>query len=163
MAQMNYFWFVLIFLCIIAACQNNSGEQTGSSELQEMISSTQLMKIPIQEKAQADSLINSGIDVIVVEDTYVVARLIQEDQERIQMMNLKPELIEEIELVQRLVKIAIREKTDVAELIKLGIDVWDVKSDTVTAQVFDKHIRQAESKGYTVVIVARNVLDTVKK
>lgn len=163
---------MLKFSCIIIiagglcfmACQNSSGElsETAGSQKQET-EGPQLQKVAIENTAQADSLINMGLDVIVVEETYVVVRVAPAEAEKISSMNLKSQTVQESELVQRLVKIAISKKEDVQVLIELGMDVWEVQADTVTAQVFDKHIRQAESKGYTVKVVAKNVLDTVKK
>lgn len=163
MAQKIQFLFVLIMLFAMA-CQSRTGEQqTESAMLQETKSDLpQIKKIPIANKAEADSLIKLGIDIIVVEDSYVAARMSQSEVAIIRSANFKTEPILEKELIQRLVKIPIEDKSKVTELTNLGMDVWEVKEDTVIAQVFDKHIREAEAKGFSVEIVARNVLDIVK-
>ncbi|MFQ5642003.1 MAG: hypothetical protein ACE5IR_28860, partial [bacterium] len=101
--------------------------------------------------------------VIVVEENYVVARLDEEGETKVQALNLPTVDIVESDLVQRLTKIIIKSGGDTSDLADIGIDIWEVKGDTVIAQVFDKHIRQIKEKGYSIEIVERNVLDTVKK
>lgn len=163
MSQKNYFLYLLI-IGLIIACQSSTGEQAESRISQEIKSTmTQIKKIPINNKAEADSLIKLGIDVIVVEDNYVAARIQQGDLAKIQTTNYKTEPIREEELIQRLVKIPVEDNSKVTTLANLGMDIWEVKKDTVIAQVFDKQIREAEVKGFTVEIIARNVLDLVKK
>jgi hypothetical protein len=163
MSQKISFLFLFIMWFTIA-CQSSTGEQGKSGSSQQLQSDVpQMRKIPISAKAEADSLIQLGIDVIVVEDAYVVARLNQSDVAKIQSANLKTEPIQETDLIQRLVKIPVNDRSKVSELADLGMDIWEVKEDTVIAQVFDKHIREAEAKGFKVEIVARNVLDVVKK
>lgn len=163
MSHKTCFLYLLIMLFAIA-CQSRTGEQTKSGESQEaQTAMPQIKKIPINNRSEADSLIKLGIDVIVVEDTYVAARINQSDVAQIQALNFTTEPIQEKDLIQRLVKIPVEDKSSVNELVNLGMDIWEVKKDTVTAQVFDKHIRQAEAKGFKVEIVATNVLDIVKK
>ncbi|MFQ5769737.1 MAG: hypothetical protein ACE5HX_04320 [bacterium] len=159
--------FLLVLLlapAFLAGCQENSKKQIGEKPSQAMkYDKPQIRKIPIQNKAQVDSLLRLGIDIIVVEDSYVAARIMPDDSSKIKTASLKTEPIQEQELIQRLVRIPIKEKSQVSELANLGMDIWEAKEDTVVAQVFDNQIRDAEAKGFTVVIVARNVLDTVKK
>jgi len=160
MSIVSYLIVVLLF-ALSLGCQNNSGEQSGS-EMAVQYHGPQLKKISIQTKEQADNLIEAGFDVIVVEDDYVVVRLEAANEEQVLSMNLQIEPIQESDLVQRLVKIVIQDRLDSTALLEMGVDIWQVKGDTVVAQVFDKHIRLAQEKGYTVEIVERNVLDTVK-
>ena len=122
----------------------------------------QLKKIIIHGKEQADTLIEAGLDVIVVENNYVVVRLDEANEGKVRAMNLQTEPIQESDLVQRLVKIVIQDRLDTTTLLEMGVDIWEVKGDTVVAQVFDKHIRLAEEQGYRIEIVERNVLNTVK-
>ena len=160
MSIVSYLSVFLLFAFSLG-CQNNSGEQSGS-EMAVQSDGPQLKKITIQSKQQADSLLAAGIDVIVVEDDYVVARLDEANEEQVQSMHLQTKPIEESDLVQRLVKIVIKDRLDSTALLEMGVDIWEIKGDTVIAQVFDKHIRLAQEKGYPVEIVERNVLDTVK-
>jgi hypothetical protein len=157
----------LLFLLIIAGitgCQENSKKQIGEKPSQEMkYDKPQIRKIPIRSRTQVDSLIQLGLELIVIEDTYVAARIVPEDSAKIKAASLKTEPIQEQELIQRLVRIPIKDKSQVSELADLGMDIWEVKQDTVVAQVFDNQIRDAEAKGFSVEIVAKNVLDVVKK
>ena len=157
-----YYFVVFLFFAFGVGCQNGSGSKSESESAAMQSEIPQLKKISIQSNEQAASLINAGFDVIVVEEDYVVVRLDATNEEQVQAMNLQTEPIKESDLVQRLVKIAIKDRLDSTALLEIGIDIWEVKGDTVTAQVFDKHIRLAKEKGYSVEIVERNVLDTVK-
>jgi hypothetical protein len=56
-----------------------------------------------------------------------------------------------------------KENSDLAELSSVGIDIWEVKGDTILAQAYDKYIRQIKAKGYTVEIVESNIQNLVKK
>lgn len=152
---------LFVLICFCPACQKSPEPEIGTAQ-ESGLPMPQIKKIPIKQRAEADSLIKLGIDVIVIEDNYVAARLTQADVLTVQTLNLNTEPIQEEELVQRLARIVIQAREDVHELAALGIDIWEVKADTVIAQVYDKHILQAESKGYVVEIIARNVLDLVK-
>ena len=157
-----YLLIPLIFLTALG-CQDQS-EQAPQTVSQEFFNSgLQLVKIPIKDPAVADSLINSGMDVVVVEENYVIARLSSQDAVKVQTMSLKMETFREEELVQRLVKVVMKQKSDLQELSNTGIDIWEVKGDTVLAQAFDKYIRQIQEKGYPVEIVEKNVLNVVEK
>ena len=123
----------------------------------------QIRKIPISDRTLADSLRRAGLDVLVVEDDYVVVRLQPTEMQRVQQMNLPIEPLSEQELVQRLVKIPVTGKADVDKLVNLGLDVWEVRGDTVVAQVFDKHIFEAEKLGFRVQIVERDVRNLAKR
>ncbi len=154
--------FFLLFFTLLVGCRGGGGEQSATTPQLES-TMPQIKKIAITNKAEADSLINLGVEVIVVEDTYVAARVDSQATAKIQSLNLKLEPIKEAELVQRLVQITAVDTAGRQELADLGIDIWEVRQDTVIAQVFDKHIRQAEARGYRIEILERNVLNTVKK
>lgn len=70
---------VLMLFSLNVGCQNGSGERTGS-QVALPSDKPQLKKIRLQNESQADSLINLGLDVIVVEENYVVARLDEEGE-----------------------------------------------------------------------------------
>jgi arginyl-tRNA synthetase len=103
------------------------------------------------------------MDVVVVEEDYIIARLSGQDAVRVQKMSLKMETFKEEELVQRLIKVVMKKKSDLQELSNTGIDIWEVKEDTVLAQAYDKYIRQIQEKGYAVEIVEKNILNVVKE
>jgi arginyl-tRNA synthetase len=157
-----YLLIPLIFLAGFG-CQDQS-EQTAQTVSKEFFNSgPQLVKIPIKDSAVSDSLISYGMDVVVVEEDYIIARLSGQDAVRVQKMSLKMETFKEEELVQRLIKVVMKKKSDLQELSNTGIDIWEVKEDTVLAQAYDKYIRQIQEKGYAVEIVEKNILNVVKE
>ncbi|MFQ5709706.1 MAG: hypothetical protein ACE5HO_19810 [bacterium] len=155
---------IVLSTCLVAGCKSNEQGKAKSSVPQQVgTNMPQLKKIPIQDKAQADSLLQQGFELIVVEDDYVIARLKPNQVSALGAAHVKIEPVEEADLVQRLVKIPVADDSTASKLANLGMDIWEVEKDTVVAQAFDKQIREAEAKGFAVKIVARNVLDTVKK
>lgn len=150
--------FIFFVLIMLWSCQGAGEKQTSQAE-----KLPHLEKIPITSKAQADSLIQAGVDVIVVEDHYVIARINPADLSILAKQDLKMEPFKEDELVQRLVNIPVTDKSQVTELAGLGMDIWQVRADTVVAQVFDSQIRAARAKGFQVTVVEQNVMNTVKK
>jgi hypothetical protein len=149
-----------MMLIFFVACQSGTGQQTSQTTA---ASGPQVVKIPITSAAQIDSLRNRGIEILVAEEDYVAARLTPSEVITVQDLQLKTEPIKEIELVQRLVRVPDVEKEQLQQLVDLGIDVWEVNGDTLTAQVFDKHIWEIEKLGFTVEIVEHDVRDTAKK
>ena len=154
------FPMILVFLI---GCQGGSGKQGTTASQPSTASGPQIVKIPITRAAQVDSLRNSGIDILVVEDNYIAVRVAAGDEVKVQALQLKTEPIKETELVQRLVRIAGVDRTRIQELVDLGIDVWEVEGDAVTAQVYDKHIWEIEKLGFPVEILERNVQNAVNK
>ncbi|MFQ5638968.1 MAG: hypothetical protein ACE5IR_13370 [bacterium] len=152
----------MLSMCLLSACKQSPQTEAGA-EQNRLQSGPQIKKIAIQNRAQADSLINRGLDVIVIEDDYVAVRLDEDALNALGAMSLNAEPIQEQDLIQRLVKIAVSSKENVNDLIALGMDIWEVREDTVIAQVYDKHILQAESKGYAVEIIERNAQAAIEK
>jgi hypothetical protein len=159
--------FKLILVSLIGTiwlgCQGATEQAAQAVSQDYFASGPKLVKIPVQDATVADSLINLGMDVIVVESDYVIARIGGQQSATIQAMALQLNTFKEEELVQRLVNVVTRQKSDVNELAAFGIDIWEVKGDTVVAQVFDKHIRQMQESGYTVAVIERNVLNVVDR
>lgn len=153
--------FIPLVFVLGFGCQNHAEKAVQTVSLKSFESGPQLVKIPVKDSTVADSLINIGMDVVVVEKDYIIARLGNQDAVRAQTMSLKMETFKEEELVQRLIKI-VAKKSDLRELGDIGIDIWEVKDDTVVAQAFDKQIRQIQHKGYSVEIIENNVLNVVK-
>ncbi|RMF69786.1 MAG: hypothetical protein D6743_01320 [Calditrichaeota bacterium] len=143
---------------VLLACQGKPGEQPAQTA-----AGPSLQKIAIHDRAEADSLLKAGFDLLVIEDTYVVARVEPAEHTKIASMNLKATRAEESDLIQRLVKIPLDETHGVQPLVDLGMDVWQVKQDTVIAQAYDKYIREATEKGYQVLVVAKNVQEVAAK
>lgn len=117
----------------------------------EPFTTPRLVKISIADPAQADSLLQLGFEVIVEEPDYVIARVDSSEVQTLRALRLSWGAFESSDLVQLLVRIPVRDSSDVAELVNLGIDLWEVREDSVVAQVYDKHIREAQARGFVVV------------
>jgi arginyl-tRNA synthetase len=153
----------LLYLLFFFGCQSQT-EQTVQTVSQAYFNSgPQLVKISTTNTASADSLIKQGLDVIVIEEDYVIAKMSGSDVNTVQAMTLNMQTFKEEELVQRLIKIVMNNQSNLQDIGEIGIDIWEVKGDTVVAQAFDKYIRQLEAKGYTVEIVEKNVQNVLKK
>lgn len=153
----------LLFLLFFFGCQSQT-EQTVQTVSQAYFNSgPRLVKISITNAASADSLIMQGLDVIVIEKDYIIAKLSSSDVNTVQAMAFNMQTFKEDELVQRLIKIVMNEQGNLQDISETGIDIWEVKGDTVVAQAFDKYIRQLEAKGYSVEIVEKNVRNVLKK
>ena len=122
-----------------------------------------LVKIGLAKPADADSLLAQGMDLIVIEPDYVIARLNTQDAQQVSAMSMQMETFDEKELVQRLVKVVMNERADLAELGSTGIDIWEVRGDTVIAQAYDKYIRQIEQQGYRLEIIEKDIRNLVQK
>jgi len=158
-----YLIFLLLLFVIGFGCKSDSEQTAQITSLDFFKSGPQLVKIPITDAAVADSLIKLNIDVVVIEEDYVIARLGGLEASNVQSMSLKMETIKETELMQRLIKIIMKNEYDLRELSDTGIDIWEVKGDTITAQAYDKYIRQIQAKGYSVEIVEKDVQNIIKK
>jgi hypothetical protein len=151
---------LLLFLFLQGFACQNSGEPPPQAVSQAFFAAgPKLVKIAVKDTALVDSLISQGVDVIVIADDHVIARLDGQSAARVQTMALSMKSIKEQELVQRLIRVVMRQQSDLSELASTGIDIWEVRGDTVIAQAYDKYIRQIQSKGYSVEIIAKNVLD----
>lgn len=155
-------FFYLVFLLGLSACSQESRE-SGESEVSQETrwQQPQLRKIVIQNQSEVDSLRNLGLDVLVEEKDFVVVQMQPADTNAVQTANITTEPIRESDLVQRLVKIPIAQRDRVNELTSIGMDIWEVRQDTVVAQAYDKYIREARQKGFEVIVVAENVLNLV--
>lgn len=122
-----------------------------------------LRKINLTDNVDADSLSRLGLEVIVVEDNYVIARVGGEGIAAVQNLNLQSDIASETDLIQRLVEVIITKKEDISDLSNVGIDIWEVRGDTVLAQAFDKYIMEIENKGYSIKIVEKNIQNLTGK
>lgn len=159
----------ILFLCLcfligLSAC----GQESPESEKSEMSQETQwqqaqLRKIPIQNSSEVDSLLHLGLEVIVEEEQFVVVRMQPADTNVVRAANITTQPIQESDLIQRLVKIPVEQQERVNELTEIGMDIWEVRQDTVIAQAYDKYIWEARERGFEVIITAENVLDLVRE
>ena len=111
---------ILVILTVWLGCQRGPEQESETVSLQSFESGPRLVKIPVRDAAVADSLIKAGVDIIVVEPDYVIARLGSAQASRVQAMSLVMTTFREEELVQRLIRVVVGQRSAVSELSDLG-------------------------------------------
>jgi len=151
--------FCLPFLLLLSACQNSGQKETPQQSRD--LELPQLKRIDVSG-ADADSILATDLDVIVIEENYLVVRI---PSSEVSALNMKWPVrdAEESDFCQRLIDITGWQKEDLTSFAEMGLDIWEVKGDTVKAQAFDKYIRQLESEGFSVNIIEKNALKVVQK
>jgi len=152
--------YLFLALFLLAACEVPPQEKKQQTR---DLSKPQMMRIALQRPEQADSLIQAGVDVIVVEHDYVIARIPNDMRSNLSAAHLPATYAAESDLTQRLVRIAAHSKDDLTKFSELGLDIWESEGDTVLARAFDKQLRQLTELGFSVQIVARDALEFVRK
>jgi len=137
--------FYLLSACLIFAfCQSEQQSQQAQSQ--------GLQKVYYKNQDEIQNLRNAGAEIIVQEPDYVVIRT----DSMLQTQDLKSEPIQEADLVQRLVKIHLKDSTDLQTVVNSGVDLWEVKNDTAVVRAFDIYIEQLKQAGLSVEIIAKN-------
>ena len=137
--------YLLLLACLIFAfCQSEQQPQPAQT--------AGLQKVYYSNQAEIENLRNAGAEIIVQEPGYVVIKT----DEMLQTHGLKSEPIQEVDLVQRLVKIALKDSTDLQTVVNSGVDLWQVKNDTAVVRAFDIYIERLKAAGLSVEIIAKN-------
>lgn len=137
--------YLLLLACLIFAfCQSEQQPQQAQSQ--------GLQKIYYKSQDEIQNLRNAGAEIIVQEPDYVVIRT----DKMLQAHGLKSEPIQEVDLVQRLVKIQLKDSTDLQTIVNSGVDLWEVKNDTAVVRAFDIYIEQLKQAGLSVEVVAQD-------
>jgi len=137
-------YFLLLFCLIFAFCQSEQQPQQAQSQ--------GLQKIYYKSEEQVQQLRRAGAEIIVQEPDYVIVRT----DSMLQTQDLKSEAIQEADLIHRLVKIHLRDSTDLQKVVNSGVDLWEVKGDTAVARAFDIYIERLREAGLSVKIIAKN-------
>ena len=137
--------YLLLFACLIFAfCQSEQQPQQAQK--------AGLQKVYYNNQDEIQNLRNAGAEIIVQEPDYVVIRT----DKMLQAHGLKSEPIQEVDLVQRLVKIALKDSTDLQTVVNSGVDLWEVKNDTAVVRAFDIYIERLKEAGLSVEMIAKN-------
>ena len=123
----------------------------------------QFVKVAISTQKQRDSLRQSGLELIVDEVDYAIIKTSPAQISIFSDLKLQTFSPQETDFVQRLVNISIDSKETLQKIADMGVDIWEVKNDTVLAQVYDTHIKQLEASGMSVSILEENSKNVVKK
>lgn len=159
---MNIVLMILLSIFLIFGCQNRETKE--QQTLMENLKSgkAQLVKIDVSDSAQADSLREKGLEVVVVEPGYVIAKLTLGGSTVLKDMHLSMVPADESDLVQRLVRIAVQSNAQVQELADMGLDLWQVKEDSVIAAAYDKYLFELDERGFKFDVLKQNTMNQRK-
>ena len=136
---------LLLFACLIFAfCQSEQQPQQAQSQ--------GLQKVYYKNPDEIQNLRNAGAEIIVQEADYVVIKT----DKMVQTHGLKLETIQETDLVQRLVKIHVKDSTDRQTVVNSGVDLWELKDEIAIARAYDIYIDQLRNAGLIVEIIAND-------
>lgn len=136
--------FIFLACLIFIVCQSEQQPQQAQSQ--------RLQKVYYKNQDEIQNLRNAGAEIIVQQADYVVIKT----DKMLQTHGLKSEPIQETDLVQRLVKIIVKDSTDRRTVFNSGVDLWEMKNDTAIARAYDIYIEQLRKAGLTVEIIAND-------
>ena len=143
-----------LLLCVVfASCKPEPAQQPQQASAQG------LKKLRNVSDEQIRQLREAGAEIIVQEADYVVVRTDSVQQ----AFALNFESISESDLVQRLANIYLKDKSELQQIVDTGVDLWEVRGDTVVASVFDIHIDKLKNAGFTVEIIAQDAAKREEK
>ncbi len=155
---------VLLLLALaLLGCQLQKQESPMPITAESFHSGPQLVKIMLDGPDVMQNLEAQNIEIIVQEENYVIARLDMAVFGELQTMSLTIKKPEESDLVQRLIAVVISDKSQVTEVNNLGINIWEMRGDSVIAQAFDNQISDIETLGLPVTILENNIQNVVQK
>ncbi len=135
---------LLVACLILANCQSNQQPRQATGPT--------LQKVYYKNPEEIQRLRAAGAEVIVREPDYVVVRT----DKMLKSFGMQSQPIQESDLVQRLVKIILKDSSDLQTVVNSGVDLWQVIGDTVIARAYDIYIERLREAGFTVQIIARN-------
>jgi len=108
-----------------------------------------LRKISAADSQTVERIRQSGVKILVQQPDYLIVYSDSAQIGQMQAMAMEAKTATEQDLVQRLVRIHFTDKTQLQKIVDLGVDVWEVQSDSVTARVYDLHLEQLKQDGFT--------------
>lgn len=111
-----------------------------------------LRKIPATDAQTIKALTDAGAEIVVKQPDYLVIRI--DGMQSVLSIGTVP--LSEADLVQRLVKIQLKDSTSVQTIVDMGIDLWDVEGNEAFAQAYDLYIERLKADGYQVTILEEN-------
>ena len=133
---------MMVSIALIISCSQQVEQQSVGG----------LKKISYSSEEQLQALKDSGAEIIVQEPKYVVVRT----DEMLQALNVQSTNIKEIDLVQRLVFVHLKDSTSLQTVVNTGVDLWQVVEDTAIVRVFDLYINQMRDAGLDLKIIAQD-------
>jgi len=111
-----------------------------------------LKKISYSSNEQLQAIKDAGAEIIVQEPDYVIVRT----DNMLQALSVSSTPIQESDMVQRLVRIQLKDSTSLQTVVDTGVDLWQVVDDTVIARAFDLYINKLRAAGLKVEIMAQD-------
>jgi len=137
---------LFVMLCVVLALAACGRQQPATTSTASTASANRggLRKISPADQQTVERLRQSGVKILVQQPDYV---LIYSDSATIQTLAMDTQAASEKDVVQRLAKIYFADKAQLQQIVDLGVDVWDVQGDSVTARVYDLYLEQLKQKG----------------
>ncbi len=137
---------ILLSVCLIFAfCQSKQQPQQAQQ-------SQGLQKVYYNSESEIQKLREAGAEIIVQQPDYVIIKT----DKMLSAQTIESEPIKESDMIQRLVKIYVKDSTDLQTVVNSGIDLWEVKNDTAIARAYDIYIEALRKAGLSVEIVAKD-------
>ncbi|MDZ7265181.1 MAG: hypothetical protein ONB16_11385 [candidate division KSB1 bacterium] len=143
--------FLLVAWLIFICCQSEQQPQQAAQR--------PLQKVYYQSEAEVQRLRDAGAEIIVQQPDYVIIKT----DKMVAIQDLKSEPIREADMVQRLVKIYVKDSTDRQIVVNSGIDLWEMKNDTAIARAYDIYIEKLRQAGLTVAIISQDARQREEK
>ena len=136
---------IIITLCLVLVT-------CGTQEPQQAARPGSLAKISVKNQSDVERLRQLGAEIIVQEPDYVIARM----DSVLSAQSLKLEVFNEKDLVHRLIKVTAASPDELHTVMNSGMDVWEIKGDTVIGRAFDIYIEKIRAKNIDVEILAED-------
>lgn len=143
--------FLLFAWLIFVCCQSEQQPQQASQR--------PLQKVYYKSEAEVQQLREAGAEIIVQQPDYVIIKT----DKMVAVQGLQSEPIRESDMVQRLVKIYVKDSTDRQIVVNSGIDLWEIKNDTAVARAYDIYIDKLRQAGLHVEIISQDARQREEK
>jgi len=137
---MGKFFVMLFGSLVLTAC----GQQQPATTSTALTGRGGLRKISPADQQTIERLRQSGVKILVQQPDYVI---IYSDSATLQTLAMNTQAASEKDVVQRLVNIHFTDKAQLQQIVDLGVDVWEVQGDSVTARVYDLYLEQLKQNG----------------
>jgi len=134
---MEKFLVILLAMAVLTACRQQQPATTPAA--------VGLRKISAADPQTVERLRQSGVKILVQQPDYLI---VYSDSAAMQALAMNTQPATEQDLVQRLVRIHFSDKMQLQKIADLGVDVWEVEADTVTARAYDLYLEQLKQGGF---------------
>ncbi len=149
-------WCSLLVLGL-AACAT---QPESSVQQAQTTSANALKKISYKSAEELQRLRDSGAEIIVQEPTYVIVR---SDSQTLSAFAVNAAPAQELDLIQRLAHVQLRDSSDVQKIVDAGVDLWEVNGDTAIVRAFDIQLDHLRAAGMSLRIEKQDASQTEGK